>query len=591
LAAKHVIHIPTLKARLEAPDGALLADVLSSGGIALSLYCGRRGICGKCVVEVRRGKTSPPSESESALLLRKKLSPRHRLACLTRIHGDLEIDLPGGSTQAPVIVLDEGLREPVTPDPAIKKFAIAPPKSSLASPHSLMEAVERAFGGRLSAAPGVAGKLPEALAGTEGRATIAVLDGRELLDAEPGETEGRCFGIAADIGTSTVVVELIDLVAGRGLGRTAAVNAQVPFGADVVSRISRAFENPGEFAGLTAAIRGQLRVLILGLAESHEVRAEHIYEIVVAGNTAMSHIFFGVPVTTLALAPFHGVFADGPDARAGELGLGVHPRARVYAAPNIQSFVGGDISAGLAAVNMSRRPGRTLFVDLGTNGEIVLKAGRRTTTTSTAAGPAFEGMTISCGMPAFPGAIFQAKWKNGFAVRTIGNVQARGICGTGLIDILALSLRRGFVSPDGRMTGPSKILEVAPDISLSQADVRKLQLAVAAVKSGIRMMLARARLGIGDLDEILVAGAFGVSLDIRNAVAVGLLPDVGESKTVFVGNASLAGARKLLLSLPERRKIEAYARRIGHVSLASEASFQDSFVEALELKPYSGDSR
>ena len=585
----HSVDIPSSRTRLRAPDGALLADVLSSAGIPLSLYCGGRGICGKCFIEILRGELPPPSSSESALIRRKNLSPRHRLACLIRVHGDLAVRVPSQATQPGVIVLDEFLPESVALDPGIKKYTLDPPSASLVSPLSLVESLEHAFRGRLRMSPGVAGKLPAAREGAGGKLTVTVIDGRELLDVESGDMDDRCYGIAADIGTSTVVVELVDLITGRSLGRTAAVNAQAPFGSDVVSRITHVFEHPDHFLRLSAAIREQINGLIGDLARPKGIQVDHIYEIVVAGNTAMSHFFFGVPVTTLALAPFHGVFAAAPEARAGELGLGIHPLARVYAAPNIRSFVGGDIAAGLAAVAMAGRAGNILFVDLGTNGEIVLKAGRRTMTTSTAAGPAFEGMTISCGMPAFPGAIFQAKWRSGFSVKTIGDEPARGICGTGLIDVLALALRKGLVSPDGRIADPSRTIPIIAGLSLSQGDIRKIQLAVAAIKSGIRMMLDRAGLRIRDLDKILVAGAFGGSLDIGNAAALGLLPEVRAGKIVFVGNTSLAGARKLLLSIPERRAIEAYARKISHVSLASGTAFETDFIEALELKPYSGE--
>ncbi len=589
MSKNHSVRIPSSGTLLKAPDGALLSDVLTSAGIRLSLYCGGRGICGKCAVRVLRGKIPPPSEPESAVLRRMKPSPAQRLACMIRIRGDLEISIPAGSIRGSVAVLDGGARLAVAPEPAVRKYVLEPPAVSIATPLSLLENLEKTFGGRLRVSPGAAARLSAALAGGAGKVTAAVLDGRELLDAEPGETEDKCFGIAVDIGTSTVVMELVDLVSGRSLGRVADVNAQAPFGADVVSRITHVFEHPEEAPRLTDAIRGQINSMIADLAGAHGVSARHIYEVVIAGNTAMSHFFYGVPAATLAVAPFHGVFGTGPEARAAELGLGVNPGARVYAAPCIRSFVGGDIAAGLSAVGMADREGNVLFVDLGTNGEIVLKAGRKTTSTSTAAGPAFEGMTLSCGMPAFRGAVYRARWQNGLSVKTIGGGPALGVCGTGLIDVLAVALRRGLLFPDGRIADRSKRIPVAGGVSLSQADIRKLQLAIAAVKTGIRMMCDRAGLRFRDLDEILVAGAFGVSLDIPNARAIGLLPGAPDGRISFVGNSSLAGARKLLLSAPERIKIEAYAKRIGHVSLAAGASFETDFVEALQLKPYSGE--
>jgi uncharacterized 2Fe-2S/4Fe-4S cluster protein (DUF4445 family) len=589
VAPSYAVDVLTVRKRIRTAEGGRLDEVLRSAGIPLNLYCGGRGLCGKCVVEIVRGKVSPPGGPEAALLAGKGFSPRHRLACMLRVRGPLSVRIPRGSVPGKIRVLDAGFAEKFEPAPAVKKYVIAPEAPSLDAPLSLAESLEKKLGRRLALSPEAVGELPGALVRGGGKVTVTVLDGREILDVESGDETDGCFGVAVDIGTSTVVVELIDLNTGRTRGRTASINAQVRFGPDVVTRISHAYEKPEGLSELSAVIRSQIDEMIRELAGKAGVPTGQIYEIVTAGNTAMTHFLFGVPVNTLAVAPFHGVFAVSPEARAGSLGLNVHPRARVYAAPNVRGFVGGDIAAGLSAVGMSGRTGRVLFVDLGTNGEIVLKAGGATSTTSTAAGPAFEGLSISCGMPALPGAVAEARWSGGFKVRTVGNKDVRGICGTGLIDILAVALAKGLLSSSGRIRTETGDIPVAGEVVLTQADIRGLQLAVAAVKSGVRMMIEQSGLRISDLDEILVAGGFGASLNIRNAMAVGLLPGVPERKVVFVGNTSLAGARKLLLSFPARDAIETYAKKIRHVSLASGRDFQDHFVSALEFGPYSGD--
>jgi len=587
----HTIQVLFPAASLSAGEGDILADVLQSAGIPLSLYCGRRGVCGKCFVEIVRGKLPPLREEEVLLLPRKKLSSGHRMACLYKVHGDLTLRVPEESLLKQVAVLDTGVQAPVYPEPAVKKIALNLPSATLATPFSLVEALEKRLAKRLHVSVSSARRLSEISKQGQGRISATILDDRELLDVEAGDTADRCFGAAVDIGTSTVVVELVDLGSGRSLGRLAAMNAQVPFGSDVVSRISFAIQGPANLERLGAVIREQVDGMIRDLSRARGVTPENIYEIVIAGNTAMNHLFLGVPVSTLALSPFHGVYASAPEVRAGGLGLDVHPAARIYAAPNIGSFVGGDISAGLAAVELEKKDGCFLFIDLGTNGEIVLKKGRRLTATSTAAGPAFEGMTISCGMLALPGAIWAAKWKEGgFSIRTISEGSAQGVCGSGLIDILAISLRKGLVSPTGRIASPSKTILIGGGIVLTQTDVRKMQLAVAAIKSGVLLMLERAGLRVSDVEGIFVAGAFGASLNVRNAMAVGLLPSIPEDRVVFVGNSSLAGARKLLLSAPERRTIESCARKIKHVSLASGRTFQDRFITALEFKSYSGEN-
>ncbi len=569
-----------------ASRGDLLSDVLRAAGIPMSLYCGGRGLCGKCLVHVARGEVSPAGEQEIAFLRGRKPGPGFRLACLTRVLGDIAVTVPGSSLLKDVAVLDTGLEAPFRPDPAVRKLSFEVPATYLSDPVSAVEALERKLGKRLRYSAGAAAGASAGIGRDGGRVSVTVLDGDELLDVEPGNAATRCFGVAVDIGTSTIVVELIDLVSGRRLGRAAAVNAQTAFGADVVSRITYAGEAAGNLERLADVLRRQIDGLIAGLAREHGVGPGHIYEIVAAGNTAMNHIFAGVPVTTLAAAPYGAAFAKGPSVGAADLGLSVHPRCRVHLAPNLKSFVGGDIAAGISALDLAARPGNVLFIDLGTNGEIVLKKGTRTTATSTAAGPAFEGMTIGCGMLAVPGAVCAVRWRNGPAVRTIGGAPARGVCGTGLIDILAVGLRHGLVSADGRIQAASRSIPVASGISLTQRDIRNLQLAVAAIRTGVRLMLADAGITVADLDRLFVAGAFGASLDVRNAMSIGLLPSMAASRIAFVGNASLAGARKLLLSLPERRKIEAFARKVRHVSLASCPGFQKEFIRALKLEPY-----
>jgi len=322
------------------------------------------------------------------------------------------------------------------------------------------------------------------------------------------------------------------------------------------------------------------------LLRKNQVSSDFVYEAVIAGNTAMNHLLLGLPVTTLAVSPYQAFFSALPALSAVETGLGISPMGRVYIAPNIKSFVGGDISAGLSAVDIEHQKGNFLFVDLGTNGEIVLKKGVRLTATSTAAGPAFEGMTISCGMLALPGAVYKARFKDGLVVETISGGPARGVCGTGLIDIIAVMLDRGFISARGHILGPAKKIGVTADLSLNQQDIREVQLAIAAMKTGIRILLAKNKMAVKDLDGIYVAGAFGNYLHIPHSMKLGLLPYIDRKKIFFVGNSSLAGARALLLSRPERVRCERLAKRVRHVSLAKDAEFQTMFIEALEFRAW-----
>ena len=573
---------------VEAPSGKLLSDILKDAGIPISLYCGGRGLCGKCLVEIKTGPLPPPNAEEKEILDPNDISSKLRLACRYRVAGDLTIRLPEASLIPSMPVLIQGIRRTLALDPAVKKIPVSLPRPDLALPRSLLDLLADKFP-KMDVSPGLAGlrRLPALQEGRGRVFTAVVYDDREILAFEPGHASDRAYGIAVDLGTTTVVVELIDLSTGTSIGTSAGLNGQFKYGADVVSRISAAYLDPNKLEELRAAVLESLNGLIRGLLARNGIAEECVVEAVVAGNTAMNHLFLGLPVGTLALSPYYAVFSVLAAIPSSDTGLAMNSSGRVYVSPNIKSFVGGDISAGLVAVDLESRPGNFLFIDLGTNGEIVLKKGRAFTATSTAAGPAFEGMSIGCGMLALPGAVYKAELTDRFRLRTIGDEPARGICGTGLIDVVAASLRNGRMSPSGRIQDPSKKISVTRDLALSQKDVREIQLACAAVKTGIRTLLKNNRLTTADLDGVYVAGAFGNYLNIRNATAIGLLPRVERKKIFFIGNSSLAGAKALLVSRAERRRCERLVGRVRHLSLARDPDFQNTYVAALEFKAWS----
>jgi len=575
--------------KVRARSGEVLADVLVRAGVPLSLYCHQRGVCGKCAVRILNGPLPFPAASETALLEARGLGPDHRLACLYIVRGDVTLETLPGSRLEKIAVLDAGPAATAYVDPGVKKLSLVLEKPSLFAPVAVADALRAQL-----KSPGLVLTLAalSKLGGTAlspSRPVAAVLyDDREILDIEPDEAAPEMFGLAVDLGTTTLVAELVDLRTGKVVDRATAVNAQNSYGADVVSRITFAFENPDNLRRLRAAAVQLINDLVGTMCRRSGVPRHRIYEAVVAGNAAMNHILCGVAVDSLALAPFHAVFSALPPLAASELGFALHPQARVYISPNIKSFVGGDITAGLVASEFAAEPGHALYIDLGTNGEIVLKKNSEFVATSTAAGPAFEGLNISCGMLAVPGAIYRAEWDHGFKCRTVDDLPPQGVCGTGLIDILAGAVAKGLLGRDGRILGPEKRIRLTDRLALTQQDVRDIQLAVAAIRSGVRLMLREFRLTVAGLDRVVVAGAFGSSLDVANAAALGLLPDVPAGKIAFIGNASLAGARLLLVSRPARAVAEALAAKISHVSLATRPDFQDEFVKALGFEPYPG---
>lgn len=583
------VHVKPDGTKAKAKAGEILADVISRAGVPLSVYCHKRGICGKCAVRILSGPLPFPDAFEAALLKDRKLGPDHRLACRFEVRGDVTVEVLPGSRLDRIAVLESGAPSAVLVDPAVKKLALTLEKPPLHSPIAVTDTLRALLKSPSIGLPLAAlAKLGGAALSRGQKITAVLYDEREVIDVEPGDAGVETFGLAVDLGTSTVAAELVNLRTGKVVDRVAAVNAQNSYGADVVSRITFAFENPDNLRRLRTTAVQLINDLVAGMSRRSGVPRHRIYDAVVAGNTAMNHILCGVAVDSLALAPFHAVFSSLPALPAAEIGFVLHPHARVYVVPNIKSFVGGDITAGLVASDMAAKAGAELFIDLGTNGEIVLKKGREFVATSTAAGPAFEGMNVSCGMLAVPGAIHRAEWVEGFKFLTVDDLPPQGVCGTGLVDILAVALARGILGRDGRIAGHEKRIRLTDRLSLTQQDVRDVQLAVAAVRTGVRLLLREWRVSLADIDRILVAGAFGSSLDIGNSQALGLLPEVPERKIAFVGNASLAGARKLLLSRSDRAAAEVLAARVSHVSLATRPDFQDEFVRSLEFRAYSG---
>jgi uncharacterized 2Fe-2S/4Fe-4S cluster protein (DUF4445 family) len=562
----------------------VLAEKILEAGIPLSLYCSKRGLCGKCFVEIVSGPRPSLLEKERTWLGQKNLGKNFRLACQYKVSSNLEINVPALFTSPDVPILPAVSRSAVAPDPAVKKYYLELSRPDIASPCSLFEILVEDLGYKHLKAPlAVLSGLGRTLEEGNFKATATVYREKEMIAVEPGDTTEENHGLAVDIGTTTLVMDLVDLNTGRTLATEAAFNGQAKRGADVVSRISYASAGPGYAAELRSLVLDSLNQMVRQVLSRSRVSPASVYEVHASGNTTMNHLLLGIPVETLAVSPYHAVFSRLPSISACQAGFSVHPQAKVYLTPNIKSFVGGDITSGLLASRLLSRRGNYLFIDLGTNGEIVLKAGSDLVATSTAAGPAFEGMNISCGMPALPGAVYKAEDAGSVKIYTLGDQPSRGVCGTGLIDLIAIFLERGKISPGGAVRDENKVIRVDGNVALTQGDIRQMQLACAAIKTGMRLMLKKNHLSEADLEAIYIAGAFGNYLNIENSMRIGLLPRLDHRRLVFIGNSSLAGARLILISRAEREKAESLIRRVRYVSLAAEPEFQDYFIKALEF--------
>jgi len=578
------IHIHPQNRSISAKKNEILSDVLVKAGIPLSTYCDKKGLCGKCFVAIIKGTYPPASTKESLLIQTKKLHNNYRLACQFKVTEDISILVPEKSILKNIVTLETGISTSVHLDPAVKKYFFQIKGKVISTPQALFEHLKSELKIKELIIPSaITKKAMGFLQKTSPDVTVSLYDENELLNLESGDTTENNYGLAVDIGTTTVVSELIDLNSGRSLDTATALNGQVQFGADVISRIGHAYSGPDQQEELRTSIVKTLNSMIHSLCSLNHVDPQNIYEVVVAGNTVMNHLFLGKPVHTLAVAPFTPSFTLLPPISASDLGLNIYELSKAYISPNIKSFVGGDISAGLIASDFASRKGTHLFVDLGTNGEIVLKTRDRIITTSAAAGPAFEGMNLSSGMLALPGAIHKAEFREKLQLTTIQDQPARGICGTGLIDLLSIFLKQGKFLPSGKIQDGSKTIPVTGTIGLTQKDIREVQLAIAAIKTGIQLMLEENNLNAADLDGLLIAGAFGTYMNIQNAMFIGLLPTMPADKIIYVGNAALAGAKAMLVSRPIRKETESLVKNIEFISLAEKTSFQDVFLNALEF--------
>ena len=591
-----------------------LLKALRRGGFYVEAPCGGLGICGKCKVKVS-GKTSAPDDAEANYLGEARIRRGWRLACRTLVLGDVEVHLTDGEIQGErktaSFALPGAARQKVCPD--TERFNLSLSWEEVGSKKSLEESLRK----KLSLCAGrpidqlqrreLASFVCDAEPGKllEGIFTVR---GNEVVSIRRGACRPPLLGAVCDIGTTTLVCYLLDLDTGEQLGAVSGRNPQAPFGSDVISRITHALEDSDAFEGMVSSVRKGISALLERLAREVGVRLEDCEEVLLVGNTCMHHLFMGIRPVTLGRLPFSPVVRTSLPERAEEIGLPVSPSARVRFLPLIGGFVGADTVGVLQAV--ASLPERTRMVlDLGTNGEIALIHGQRILVCSTAAGPAFEGGNISQGMVACPGAVNIVDWVDGdLRPQVIGGMPAKGICGSGLIDAVAILLEQGVILPTGRIQPPEKIenphlaarvrgdrqsrsVVIAEgddgDVSISQKDIRELQLAKGAIRAAMSILLERAGLTWASVDECVLAGAFGNYVRPASAMKIGLIPLSMKGKVLLIGNGAGEGAKRVLLGGREAWNVAVeLAERAEHVFLEKHPAFQDLYVESMSLGPW-----
>jgi uncharacterized 2Fe-2S/4Fe-4S cluster protein (DUF4445 family) len=594
------------------PAGTTLFHAAAWTGQPIESTCGGRGTCGKCKVQVVEGST-PITPADLQHLSQQDLSDGWRLSCQAEVRDEMVVQVPRLLTTPKTAMF--GVGRQVLLDPNVHKVHLRLKEPTLHDQRSdyrrLKEAL-REEGFAMTAALPVLRTLPKALRDAEFEVT-AVLCGDHLVAVEPGDTTHECYGIAFDLGTTTIVGTLMDLNNGEARTVASTLNAQAIHGGDVLSRISYTMGKKEGLEELQHLGVFTINGIIEKLTGDSGVPSSRVYEITVAGNLTMMHLLMGIDPEPISVTPFAASATHGMDLRASDLGLTIHPEGRIYLFPAIGAYVGGDIVAGLLATAVPRGNRLRLFVDVGTNGEIALGYEQRTAATAAPAGPAFEGAEISCGMRATTGAIEGVQiTQDAVVLQTIDDAPPIGLCGSGLVDVVAQLYRRGLMDQTGRMRSAEELRGQVPDplasrlvtvdgvrafvlasdqetggrpVLFTQKDVRQLQFAKGSIASGIKVLMKVMGVQPGDLHEVLLAGAFGSYIHPDAARLIGLVPAVPLDRIRAVGNAAGEGAKIALLSYREREAAEAMPVRVEYVELSGREDFNDIFMGVLGFPP------
>jgi len=547
-------------------------------------------------VQIVSGEVSEPSAEERVGLSPREIEQNFRLACRTFPKSDLKVFVPPESLTAPQRTQVEGLEVAVKPEPPVQVLEVSAMPPSIDTPEADDSNLWTALARRYGIASGsidfkVQQSLSPVLRDAGWNVRVALRD-REIVALGP--SWARWIGLAVDIGTTKIAVYLVDMETGKTLAAQGLMNPQISYGEDVVSRISAAGKSTANAVKLQTLLVEALNQASAQLCASIGAVPTDIVEAVVVGNTAIHHLFLGLPVRQLGVSPYVPAVRSAVDVKARDLGLRIAPGGYIHLLPNIAGYVGADHVAMLLATKLAEYRGTVLAMDIGTNTEICLNHNGTMNSVSCASGPAFEGAHIKYGMRAAPGSIEHARISGGkLAIQTIGNEPPVGICGSGLLDIVAQMRLHGILDPSGRMNPHPLVRERQgtkefvvferpgrDDITISQKDVRELQLAKAAIRLGIRALVEANGLTEESIDQVIIAGAFGTFIDIESAIAIGMLPSLPLPRFQQVGNAAGAGARMALVSRSQRRLACDLAARVGYIELAAIPDFGRKYAEA-----------
>lgn len=586
--------------------GDRLLDILQDNGVSIESPCSGKGYCGKCKVQILEGKINKPREEELKFLSKEEVEKGMRLSCYVYPESNVYLKLLDRKEKNHKI-LSEGYIPDIELDPIIKKEVIRLEKPRLEKNVSYEELLEKAIGQRLNYGNPILLKALTTVCEEE-RATL-IYFGDQVIGIEPGDTTDMLYGVAVDIGTTTVVASLIDLNTGNELSSETSINPQKEYGLDVLSRIDFIRRKENGLDLLQKAIVDCINSLVKILSDENNIAIESIYEIAVGANATMMHILLGVDTDTIGKSPYATIFSKEKKLLADSIGLKISPFGRLYCLPGVSSYIGSDIVAGAVVASLKNTKGNVFFIDIGTNGEMILSKGGKLASCSCAAGPALEGANISCGMRAAEGAIEGVQFnEDGVSIEVIGDTEPLGICGSGILEIMAELNKKGLIKKSGRLKKKEDLEKEGRPIlaqhlieedrkrkviiyknedermAISQGDIRQIQLAKGAISSGIYALSEFMSINIEELDSVIIAGQFGKHLKISSLTGVGIIPESLKDKVKYVGNSSKTGAMMCLLSKDVRKEMEEMAKDIDYFELSTKKGYEKLFTKCLSFR-------
>ena len=608
----HTIHFLPADQSVEVADGATIAEAAQKADVFITNLCGGEGVCGKCRVQVAKGRADA-EEHAKGFFSQDELMKGYVLACQAEIHDDLEIVIPPESRVDASKIMTGGESQTtagIELNPLVKKIflALSPPtvEDNVPDVERISRALRKQLGWQTFDIPlDCLQTLSTKLRENDWKVTVTVAKhgkNYQILQIDPFDTAKSHYGLAVDVGTTTVVAQLLDLNSGKVLDVEGCHNKQASFGEDVISRVIFAC-GKGGLDPVQRAVVKNINTLIARLVEKNKISREEIDVIVAAGNTTMSHLLLGLNPCSIRLAPYVPTADEFPQIRASEIGIRINPRGILETMPCVASYVGGDIVAGVLASGISEHEEVKCLIDIGTNGEIAIGNKDWLVCCSASAGPAFEGGGTRCGMRATDGAIEKVEIKEGeLFYSVIGGKKPRGVCGSGLIDCIYELVRNKIIGQDGKfhrqredarldftdgipeyIIAHSHETETGMNVVITESDIDNLIKSKGAVFAAIKSLIDYIGLGFDMLDTLYVAGGFGSFLNIPKAVAIGLLPDIPLEKIKFIGNSSLTGARACLLSENAFETCLNISRSMTNIELSIHQPFTDEYIAALFL--------